>query len=94
MIIADLRIYMAKFEKRLFAPPCRICILITALCQVGILGLTHWPLWNDQKLASLDLGRWSFQTHLQPTLVQADPFIVDRSVDPCISEHTSKTINH
>ena len=38
MIIADLRIYMAKFEKRLFAPPCRICILTIALCQVGIHG--------------------------------------------------------
>ena len=58
MIIADLRIYMAKFEKRLFAPPCRICILITALCQVGIHGPPHWLVWNDQKLASL-----------QPTLI-------------------------
>ena len=51
MIIADLRIYMAKFEKRLFAPPCRICILTTALYQVGIHGPTHWPVWIDQKLA-------------------------------------------
>ena len=68
MIIADLRIYMAKFEKRLFAPPCRICILITALCQVGIHGPPHWLVWNDQKLASLDLGRWNFQAHFQPIL--------------------------